>query len=168
MRGKRFSTKSSGLASCRDRRVPASACISRRWRDDDVADAILALRYNAHEAPRIDVAKDSAFAAERFGEKESAARPYGQRRWDEIATNFHVRERSAGVIGDSHAIAGGDIRIGRLAIDLRRGRQWPAAPASARSSWSAAIKFVDEKRRPTDRPGFHDELGCERVRAQMQ
>ena len=58
-----------------------------------------------------------AFAAHRFGDQAAAAAGDVEHRGMELH-ELHVAQLGAGAIGDRVAVAGGDVGIGRLAIDL--------------------------------------------------
>src|SRR5690349_10277919 len=118
-----------------------------------------------HKTLEVDVAEDGAFAAESFGEKE-AWRAFYRERGGMKLHEFHVGKCRAGVVRDGHAVSGGNIGIGGLAVNL------PEAARGQQHGFGAefvkrAIEFVDEAQ-TDDGAGFDDELGGEGVCAQMQ
>ena len=72
-----------------------------------------------HEALAGRVAQQGAFAAQRFGHERRRRVADGQAGRMELH-ELEIAERGAGAIGHRHAVAGGDLGIGRAGVDLSR------------------------------------------------
>ncbi len=70
-----------------------------------------------HEPFEIYVAQDAAFAAQCFGEQKPRRAFDGERGGMKLH-KLHIRENGTGFVSDGHAVAGGDVGIGRLAVNL--------------------------------------------------
>ena len=87
---------------------------------DDVARGELGPRVVVgHEAVAEAFDQDGAFAADGFGDQAAAAAGDVEHRRMELH-ELHVGEFGAGAVGHGVAVAGGDGRVGRFAIDLPR------------------------------------------------
>src|SRR5208282_180657 len=85
---------------------------------DDVARReFLALMIALHESLQVNVAKNSAIAAEGFTQDKTRGAFNGQSGGMELH-EFHVRENGPGVVSNGHAVAGGDLRIRGFAVKL--------------------------------------------------
>ena len=75
--------------------------------------------YVGHEAVAVLVAQVRPFAAHRLADQEAARAGDVEHRRVELH-ELHVAQLGAGAVGGGHAVAGGDGRIGRLAVDHAR------------------------------------------------
>ena len=112
-----------------------------------------------------DVAQHAAFSAQCLGEQKPRRALNRQRRGMELH-KLHVRQNRTRVIGDGHAVAGGDFGIRRLAIDL--------AYAARCQQHRVCMQFVQrtvgfvDKAQPAHSAALRDQFRRERVRAQVQ
>ena len=118
-----------------------------------------------HKTLQPDVAQHTAFAAQRFRQQKPWRSLDGQRcgmKLDEL----HVGQHRAGIVCNGHAVAGGHVRIGRLAIDLPQsagGKQHRARPQFVQGT----IGFIDEAQ-SSNLAALQDQFRRECVRPQMQ
>ena len=103
-----------------------------------------------HEALAVLVAQVRPFAADRLAD-EVAARAGDVEHGRVELHELHVAQLGPGAVGGRHAVAGGDGRVGRLAVDhaaaaARRGSSaWPRSAALPRA---AAGRPAPRRRRP--------------------
>ena len=69
-----------------------------------------------HEAVAVLVAQVRPFAADRLADQEAARAGDVEHRRVELH-ELHVAQLGPGAVGRGHAVAGGDRRVGRLAVD---------------------------------------------------
>src|SRR5439155_3698445 len=140
------------------------------FRDDgashDIARSeLLGFAVALHEAIEIYVAQDPAFAAQRFG-KEKPWRAFDSERGGVKLDELHVGKKRARFVSDGHAVAGGDVGIGRLAIDLTQAAGGEKHAVSV-NFVKRAVGFVEEAEADDSSP-VEQELGGEGVGPKMQ
>ena len=104
-----------------------------------------------HEAVAVLVAEVGPLAADRLAD-EVPARAGDVEHGRVELHELHVAQLGPGAVGGGHAVAGGDGRVGRLAVDHAARRRWPGSVCLAQTS--SLPRRGRQTSAPTQRPSW--------------